>query len=147
MPDMSNLSDEQILARVMGQPETSQIAATLGLAVEDYAKMVLHYVRNPEAEPQVEVVSDDEARQVGMPSAAACVVFLEGAVGEEINRGEAHFAGFDSEEKSAATLTGNGGPRIAPREGEARGVIVADEGSETASQLQQELKNVRRRRV
>lgn len=146
MPDMSKLSDAQILEKVLAQPETAQLAATLGMSVDNYAKMVVHYIRNPEAEPELELMSDEDARKAGMPSTEDCVTFLERAVDDELKKDSARFAGFDDDERSASSLTGGSAPKVAPREGEARGAVVDSSDQEAAHQLKQEISHARNRR-
>lgn len=109
------------------------------MSVEDYAKRVLFYVRNPGQQPMVEVMSDDEAREAGMPSAGECVLFLDRAIEEAEREEQAHYAGFDDDEQSAATTTGASGKRRAPRLGEARGAVIGDES------LTQDVTDARRR--
>lgn len=125
MADPANLSDDEILAKVKGQPETLQIAESLGMSVDDYAKRVLFYVRNPGKEPMVQVMSDEAAREAGMPTAAECAEFLEAAVEDMEKQENAHYAGFDDDEKSAATTTGGVAKKRAPKLGEARGEVIA----------------------
>lgn len=139
MADPSTLSDQEILAKVIAQPESEQIAESLGMNVEDYAKRVLFYVRNPKQQPVVEVMSDEEAREAGMPSAAECVLLLDRAIDDAEREEQAHYAGFDDDEKSAATTTGGSAKKRAPRIGEARGAVLGEES------LRQEVTDARRR--
>lgn len=115
MPPATDMSDEALLARILAQPETRAIAESLGMRPEDYAARVLHYARHPQAEPQLEMMSEEEARAAGMPSVAECVRFLEDTVSELERSEQAHFAGFDDDEKSSATLTGASAIKRAPR--------------------------------
>lgn len=139
MADPSTLSDQEILAKVVAQPESEQIAESLGINVEDYAKRVLFYLRHPNQQPVVEIMSDDEAREAGMPLAAECVLLLDRAIEEAEREEQAHYAGFDDDEKSAATTTGGSAKKRAPRIGEARGAVLGEES------LRQEVTDVRRR--
>jgi hypothetical protein len=103
------MTDEELLARILEDQETAQIAAALGLEPADYAARVLYYIRNPNADPQLEVMEPGAAKEAGMPSLFECAEFVEKLASGEIplDEGEvSRFAGFDDEEKSAATLTG-----------------------------------------
>ncbi|OGQ10609.1 MAG: hypothetical protein A2138_00530 [Deltaproteobacteria bacterium RBG_16_71_12] len=139
MADPKNLSDEQILAKVIAQPESAQLAESLGMELEDYAQRVLFYVRNPKQQPMIEVMSDDEAREAGMPSPEECATFLGRAIDAAEREQEAHYAGFDDDEKSAATTTGGTGKKRAPKLGEARGAVLGDD------ELAHEVTDARRR--
>lgn len=108
-------SDEALLAHILAQPETQQIAASLGMRAQDYAARVLYYARHPQAEPQLEMMSEEEAKAAGLPSIGECVRFLEDAVSELQRAETAHFAGFDDDEKSSASLTGAALAKRAPR--------------------------------
>jgi hypothetical protein len=110
------MTDDQIIARILEDAETTIIAEALGLEPADYAARVLHYIRNPNADPQLDVMDAAAEKEAGMPSVAECRQFLE-----KLEDGDEHeqtkFTGFDEDEKSAATLTGTGrkkGPQAAP---------------------------------
>ncbi len=109
------------------------------MELEDYAKRVLFYVRNPGKEPMLEVMSEDAAREAGMPSAEECARLLERAVDDAEQEEKAHYAGFDDDEKSAATTTGGTGKKRAPRLGEARGAVLG------SGDLAQDVTDARRR--
>lgn len=141
MADPKDLSDRQILAKVIAQPESAQIAESLGMELEDYAQRVLFYVRNPKQQPMIEVMSDDEAREAGMPSPEECAATL-GKIIDDVDREEhARYAGFDDDEKSAATTTGGTTKKRAPKLGEVRGTVLGDDD------LAHEVTDARRRSV
>lgn len=109
------------------------------MEVEDYAQRVLFYVRNPGKEPVLELMSDEAAREAGMPSPEECAGLLEKAIHDAEGEEKAHYAGFDDDEKSAATTTGGTGKKQAPRLGEARGAVFGDQN------LAKEVTDARRR--
>ena len=139
MADPKNLSDDQILAKVLAQPESAHIAESLGMELEDYAQRVLFYVRNPKQQPMIEVMSDDEAREAGMPSPEECARTLEKVIDDADREEQAHYAGFDDDEKSAATTTGGTSKKRAPKLGEAKGAVLGDDD------LAQDVTDARRR--
>ena len=53
MPSPNEMSDDDLLARILQDAETTTIADALGLEPADYAARVMHYIRNPNAEPQI----------------------------------------------------------------------------------------------
>jgi hypothetical protein len=120
MPSPTQMTDEELLARILEDAETAQIASTLGLEPADYAARVLHYIRNPNAQPQLDVMDPGAAKEAGLPSLAECHDFVEKLASGEIPLDEqevSRFAGFDDNEKSAATLTGTArkkGPAAEP---------------------------------
>lgn len=110
MPNPSQMTDEEVMARILEDAETGQIAEALGLDPVDYAARVLHYIRNPNAEPQLEILDAVGEKEAGMPSKAECLDYLQkidsGAIPLDDSE-VTHFAGFDEDEKSAAALTGS----------------------------------------
>ena len=109
MPTPTQMTDEELISRILEDKETTQIASALGLEPVDYAARVLHYIRNPNAEPQLEVMEPGAAKEAGMPSPAECLDFVEKLSTGEIPLDEhevSRFAGFDDDERSAAALTG-----------------------------------------
>lgn len=134
---------EEILAKILSQPETQEIASSLGMDVADYAERVLHYVMHPDAEPQVELLSDEDARAAGMPSAEECVDWLQRIESGEIDvtpeEQRTRFAGFDDDERSSVTLTGGAPQKRAPKDGEVRGDVSVDETSSSGAALRQQV--------
>jgi hypothetical protein len=116
MPSPTQMTDEELLARILEDKETTQIATALGLEPGDYAARVLHYIRNPNADPQLQVMDPGAAKEAGMPSLAECADFVEKLATGEIPLDEnevSRFAGFDDDEKSATNLTGGGRKKAA----------------------------------
>jgi hypothetical protein len=56
---------ERMKAQLMENQETIGIAKTLGIPLEDYVAQVLHFVANPDAEPQMLVVEDADLKAQG----------------------------------------------------------------------------------
>lgn len=115
MPDLTKMSDDEVLEKILAQEETRQIAESLGLEPVVYAQRVLHYMRNPDQSPDIQLMSDEEAREAGMPSVQDCVDFLNEATDELLRKDQAHFEQFSEEEKSSASLTGAQVHKRAPR--------------------------------
>ena len=108
MTSPQQMSDADLIARILEDAETITIAEALGLEPAEYAARVLHYIRNPNADPQLTLMDAAAEKEAGMPSAAECVGFLERveAAGLDGDHATTRFAGFDDDEKSAASLTG-----------------------------------------
>lgn len=108
MTSPQQMNDEDLMARILQDAETTTIAESLGIEPADYAARVLHYIRNPNADPQLTLMDAAAEREAGMPSAAECVDFLNRveAAGIDGEHATTRFAGFDDDEKSAASLTG-----------------------------------------
>jgi len=108
MTNPSQMTDDQLIARILEDAETATIAESLGLEPAEYAKRVMHYIRNPNADPQLQFMDAEAEKEAGVPTVADCVTFLEkvesGEIGGEHDKVE--FAGFDDDEKSQATATG-----------------------------------------
>lgn len=100
---------EEIVAKVRAQPETAQIAASLGLELDDYVELVAHYALNPDEPVELQAISDEDAKAAGVPTLQETVGWVEqvasGAIdvtpAEERTRFE-----DDDIEKDAITLTG-----------------------------------------
>jgi hypothetical protein len=114
-------TDEALLAKILAEKATHQIAEALGLPPEEYAKRVLFFVRNPKAEPQLNVLTPQQEREAGIPSVEDALDYVDKLASGEIPMGDEHlrtrFAGFDGDEKSAVTATGatpKKGPQRAP---------------------------------
>jgi hypothetical protein len=110
--------DGELLARILQDPETGQIAESLGLEPVDYAARVLHYLKNPNAQPQMQVMTPEQEREAGMPSTGDVVKFFEdidsGAISLEGEHEKTRYAGFDDDEKSAVTVAGGNAVKRAP---------------------------------
>ena len=50
-------TDEALLAKILAEPATQQIAESLGLDPTEYAKRVLLYVKNPKADVPLTVLT------------------------------------------------------------------------------------------
>lgn len=114
MTDFTQLSDDEVIGKILAQAETRAIADSLGLEAEEYAQRVLHYLRNPDKSPDIQLMSDEEAREAGMPSVQDCVEFLDNAVDEELRKEQAQFDD-DEGEKSSVSLAGGEIRKKAPR--------------------------------
>lgn len=108
MTSPQQMSDADLIARILQDVETSTIAEALGLEPEEYAARVMHYIRNPNADPQLAIMDAAAEKEAGIPSASECIGFLERveAAGLDGDHASTRFAGFDDDEKSAASLTG-----------------------------------------
>jgi hypothetical protein len=103
------MTDDQLRERIMRDPETAEIAASLGIAVEDYVARVLHYLKNPKADPELTVMGPEDEKANGMPTVRDVVGFFEKIDAGEIDvepEQRSAFVGFDDDEKSAVTMTG-----------------------------------------
>ena len=58
-------SAEAIRTKALADPNTAKIADQLGVPLEDYVQQVVHFVLNPDAEPQLYVASDADLRKAG----------------------------------------------------------------------------------
>ncbi len=112
-------SDEELIARILEDKETHVIADSLGIDAGDYAARVLFYMRNPNADPQLTLLTPEQERAAGVPSPQETMAFARKLESGEIDVGPAHnktqFAGFDDEEKSAITAAGGQSKKEAPK--------------------------------
>ena len=78
MPDRS---PEALKKKLLDDPNTPKLAETLGLSLEDYVQLVLHYATSGE-QPQFFVVSDENLRKLGYepPDPKAMSAYLNQAV-------------------------------------------------------------------
>lgn len=66
--DAGNLGMPLEMARqsLRDDPNTAKIAETMGLEVELYIDKVLEYALNPQKKPQLEIMDDADAREMGV---------------------------------------------------------------------------------
>ena len=78
MPDRS---PEALKKKLLDDPNTAKLAETLGLPLEDYVKLVLHYATTGD-QPQFFVVPDEDLRKLGYepPDPKAMSAYLVEAV-------------------------------------------------------------------
>ena len=51
---------------LIDDPETKKIADSFGMELEDYVDQVMEYALNPDKEPQLQVMADDDFREMGI---------------------------------------------------------------------------------
>jgi hypothetical protein len=73
---------EKLKRELMENTETIGIAKELGIPLEDYVAQVMHFIVNPDAEPQMLVVDDDDLKANGfeVPQAEDILKFAEDQV-------------------------------------------------------------------
>ncbi len=62
-------SKEEARKELLGDAQTQIIANSLGISVKEYVEIVLEYVFNPGKEPQMQVLSDQDAKAHGIETA------------------------------------------------------------------------------
>ena len=114
-------TDEALLAKILAEPATLQIAESLGLDPTEYAKRVLFYAKNPKADVQLTVMSPTQEKEAGVPSVDDALAFVDGMLSGDIPVGDEHtrtrFAGSDAAEKKTMNAAGGKaqrGPQKAP---------------------------------
>ncbi len=53
----------EIKKKILADPNTAKIAATLGQDLQEYVEGVLHFVMNPDEKPELVVVTDEVAKE------------------------------------------------------------------------------------
>jgi hypothetical protein len=73
---------EKIKRELMSNTETIGIAKELGIPLEDYVAQVMHFIVNPDAEPQMLLVEDQDLKAAGfeVPNADEVLKFAEDQV-------------------------------------------------------------------
>jgi hypothetical protein len=73
---------ESIRSQLLADPDSTQLAEQLGVPLEEYVQQVVHFVTNPQEEPQLLLVEDEDLRGQGLepPDAEAMARHLEEAV-------------------------------------------------------------------
>jgi hypothetical protein len=66
MAPNTKLSPEEIRKKVLADPNTAQIAEKLGVSLDEYVNQVVFFVLNPNAEPSLYVVEDEDLRSMGV---------------------------------------------------------------------------------
>ena len=76
---------EVVRAELLKDPDTQRIAKTVGMELEEYVELVLDYAQNPDKEPVVKVVADEELHAAGfktMTNDDAAKLLIKVAKGE-----------------------------------------------------------------
>lgn len=73
---------EKMKRELMDNAETIGIASQLGIPLEEYVAQVMHFVVNPDAEPQLLLVEDADLKAQGfpVPDAGEILEYVEGQV-------------------------------------------------------------------
>jgi hypothetical protein len=73
---------EKLKRELMQNTETIGIAKELGIPLEDYVAQVMHFIVNPDAEPQMLLVEDQDLKANGfeVPDPKEILKFAEGQV-------------------------------------------------------------------
>lgn len=61
------MNREEVRAKILADPNTARIAATVGMSLEQYVNEVLKYALNPGLEPSLLVMSDEDLERLGAP--------------------------------------------------------------------------------
>ena len=57
---------EMAIQKLRDDPETKKIADAFNMELEDYIAQVMEYAQNPDLEPQLQIMADDDLRELGM---------------------------------------------------------------------------------
>lgn len=121
-PAQPKRDPDEIFAKIMAEPEVHRAAEMLGIPVEEYAQKILFYTLNPDVEPTLEVMDDEEAKEHGIMTVEEVGQFLEQIANGEIDlRTEDEkdrFAETRALEKAALETTGIDATLRAPKVGE-----------------------------
>jgi hypothetical protein len=76
---MANLTPDQIRAKVLADPNTAKIAAELRVPLEEFVQRVVFFATNPDAEPELFVMTDENVKANGgsVPDLKAVVQYLD----------------------------------------------------------------------
>ena len=94
---------EEVRAELMKSEETQQLAKTLGLKLEDYVEKVLSYYKDPNKQPMMYVLSEEQIRAAGVepPTEKAIMEWLQKVDSGEIDLRPDHMKdGFKKPEKA-----------------------------------------------
>jgi len=103
------LTPEVVRERVLADPNTAKIAKELDIPLEEYVEQVVHFVLNPDAEPQMLVLEDADLIKLGHPppDAQKMLAFVKEAVAVADAGGAS--TGFEAAKKRAVSLDGGEG--------------------------------------
>ena len=130
----------KLRAKLLADPDTITIASNLGVPLEEYVDQVLHFVKNPKADPQMLVVEDDDLRAAGFepPDEKKLLAFVEESVATLEEAGEV--SGFKDQKKKKVDL----GAKVPLTEGDEE-VSSAAANPLLKEQISRELKRGRKR--
>jgi hypothetical protein len=76
---------EVVRAELLKDPETKKIAEAVSMELEEYVELVLQYAQDPDKEPELAVVSDEELMENGftpLSSEEAADILIQGMKGQ-----------------------------------------------------------------
>lgn len=120
---------DQIRAELLADPDTQAIAQAVRMKLEDYVDLVLDYLQNPDKEPVVNVVPDDQLRAAGYdaPSAEEVANFFIsaakgdlGIAGSQFEKSEFEKGGSTAGKPALINATGAGAPAASSAQPAAR---------------------------
>lgn len=132
---------EEVRAELMKSEETQQLAKTLGLSLEDYVEKVLSYYKDPNKEPTLYVLSEEQIRAAGVepPTEKAMTEWLEKVDRGEIDLRPDHMKdGFKKAEK--APISGVADQETSAVRGPEAPAADPEVGGALKEQLQQQIK-------
>ncbi len=132
---------EEVRAELMKSEETQQLAKTLGLKLEDYVEKVLAYYQDPNKQPMMYVLSDEQIRAAGVepPTEKAVMEWLGKVDSGEIDLRPDHLKdGFKKAEK--APVSGVTDPETSGVHGPDAPAPSPEVGGALKEQLKQQLK-------
>jgi len=99
------LTLEMVQKRVMSDPNTAKIAKELAIPLEQYVAQVCYYLLNPDADPDMVLVEDEDLIKMGHqpPKQSEMLAYLKEAVAVAEASGA---TGFEDSKKKQVALDG-----------------------------------------
>ena len=138
--------------QLMENQEIVQLAEVLGMELEDYVERVLFYATNPDAEPQLHIIEEDELEEMGadVPTMGEVMQWLRDVESgkEDLSPVSARVSDSVSDDfkaeksKAAVGLQDN---LVAPRVGDSQREVVVPKDNPMGSVLKDQLLSQRTR--
>ena len=133
-------------AQLMENDEIKQLAETLGMELEDFVERVLFYGKNPDAEPQLHIIPDDELEELGadVPTMGEVMEWLRHVDSgkEDLTIVPERVTDSVSDDRTAEKMKAAAGLKevlVAPRHGDCQREVMVEKDNPMGSVLKDQL--------
>ena len=128
--------------------DTQQLAKTFGVSVEEYADLVLKYAQDPEKQPELHVIDDEEWQESGVDAATTADVreWFQGVIEGDIDLTPEHEkiddrVSADRQQEQSKKAAGLDAKISAPKFESIERKVVVDQDTPMGSVLKDQLQN------
>jgi hypothetical protein len=134
--------------QLIDDSETQELAKTFGVTVEEYADLVLEYAQNPDKQPELHVIDDEEWQESGVDAATTADVrtWFQGVIDGDIDLTPEHQkindrVSSDRQQEQSKKAAGLEAKISAPQFESMERKVVVDQETPMGSVLKDQLRN------